>query len=354
MLRSFSPTSVHRWLILATVCGCADPLADTTSRVDAPRVLAIRTTPAEALPNQLVHLEALYADATGALAIAPIRQTFCTARKPLAELGPVSRECLDPESDELVLLGDGREVDGRLPREVCQLFGPNPPAAQPGEPNGRPVDPDATGGYYQPVLVFRTDDPTLDPTVSAVRVLCGLASAPTDAVTEFNTRYRRNENPTFDAVELLEGGVTVAVPEDGAGVPPRVMAGSSVSFTVRWPACPTTDVCGDGICSIDETRTSCVADCTTPVGCGGSERYLVYDSAVRELSVRREAMRVAWYATRGAWDVPRTGRASDDPERGSDNVFVAPSEAGEVVIYLVLRDDRGGTAFAAHRLDVVP
>lgn len=350
-MRALSFASV---VVTTFALGCADPLADATSRVDAPRVLAVRATPAEPLPNQMVRLEALFADASGALTVAPLAWTFCTTRKPLAELGPIARECLDPASSGQVALGSGLAVDGRVPRDVCQLFGPNPPPAMAGQPNGRPVDPDATGGYYQPTIAFRTDDPSIDATVAQLRVSCGLASAPTEAVTAFNQRYHRNENPRIDALVLDPEGAAIGVPEDGAANAPTVSAGQPLSLAVTWPSCPEVSVCGDGICGADETRTSCAADCTTPVGCRGAESYVAYDAASATLQVRREAIRVAWYSTAGELAEPRTGTASDDASTSSANTLTAPSVPGDFRVFVVLRDERGGADFRTYRFTVAP
>ncbi len=61
-------------------------------------------------------------------------------------------------------------------------------------------------------------------------------------------------------------------------------AGETVTLHATWAACPTTPICGDGICGIDETATSCPADCTNPLGCTGSEQYLVLDPTTMTLA----------------------------------------------------------------------
>lgn len=341
-------------LVALVAPACTPTLEDRTSIVDAPRVLAIRATPAEALPNQLVHLEALYADASGALTVAPLDWTYCLARKPLAELGPVARECLDATSADQLVLGSGRFVDGRVPRDVCQRFGPNPPPAMVGEPSGRPVDPDVTGGYYQPTVAFRTDDPSIDPSIAQLRVLCGLASAPASVVAEFNQRYHANANPNIASLSVVRSGTTIPVPEDGAGAPATLTVGETVELSLAWPSCPETGVCGDGICSSDETRTSCASDCTTPVGCGGGETYVVYDPSSLALSERREALRVAWFSSAGTLDESRTGKDGDDRTTSSENLFTAPATVGDLVLFVVLRDERGGADYRGYRFTVSP
>lgn len=335
---------------------CVPTLDDPTSRVTEPRILAIRAVPAEAAPNQNVQLTALYADASGTLSMGPLSWTYCTTRKPLAELGPVARACFDATSMGQVAIGTGLTVSGRLPRDACRLFGPNPPPAVQGEPNGRPVDPDPTGGYYQPTIAFRTDATDGDPTLAQVRIACSLANAPSDVTIEYGQRYRRNANPTISSLVLLQGGNSTPVPTDGAGAPPTIHVNESVRLEVAWPDCPTDGVCGDGICGDDESSTSCAGDCvgSNPPTCNGAETYVRFDSTSLALVRARESMHVTWYGNRGSFETARTGRAGDDLVNASDVGFTAPASAGDVVVWVVVRDERGGTEFSAHRITVVP
>ena len=43
---------------------------------------------------------------------------------------------------------------------------------------------------------------------------------------------------------------------------------------------------------------------------------------------QREAIRVAWYATAGSFEQASTGRGAQERVASSDNVWVAPEEAG--------------------------
>ena len=81
--------------------------------------------------------------------------------------------------------------------------------------------------------------------------------------------------------------------------------------------------------------------------CGGSERYVHFDPVTRALVERAEAMRVSWYATDGSFREVRTGRGRDELARESDNVFTAPARAGDVRVWIVLRDERGGVTWRA-------
>lgn len=337
---------------LPFLVACASSLDDPTPRVDVPRVLAISAEPAEPLPNTSTRLTALFADASGELSVAPLDWTYCIARKPLAELGPVSRTCFDKSVTEAhVAIGTGRSVAGRIPRESCRLFGPNPPPAMPGEPNQRPVDPDVTGGYYQPVIAFRTDG-ARDPTLAQVRVMCDVSNGTPQAIVEFGLRYRANVNPSIASLTHVEAGTTIA--EVGVGPATTVAPGTTATLELAWPSCPENGVCGDAICSDDETYETCPDDCTDPVGCDGAETYVLVDPIDGTLVRRREAISVTWYATAGTFDVARSGRAGDDTATSTTNQLTFPNQPGDVSAWAVIRDERGGTSFRGYRFTVAP
>jgi hypothetical protein len=84
----------------------------------------------------------------------------------------------------------------------------------------------------------------------------------------------------------------------------------------------------------------------------GAERYAAFDLGSQTVVVHHEAMDVAWYATGGSFDADGTGRTADDSEVTSDNVWTAPSASGLVHLWVVLRDDRGGTGWAEYALDI--
>ena len=85
-----------------------------------------------------------------------------------------------------------------------------------------------------------------------------------------------------------------------------------------------------------------------------AETFPVYDIRSVTLSPQREALRVSWFATSGAFDHDVSGRTADDPALTADNVWVAPSTAGPAHLWLVLRDSRGGVDFAEYELDIAP
>jgi hypothetical protein len=335
-------------LLLALACvGCVPDLDVDESVVDEPRVLAIQAVPAEAAPNQPVAYRALYVDRSGVRSDGDLTWYFCTAPKPLAELGPIHRSCLTGEDDALSEIGSGLESDGELPKQACALFGPNPPPPIEDQPPGRPVDPDQTGGYKLPVMLGVKAGAGQDILLYEQRIACGLAGVTPQMSIEFTQRYHRNENPTVEQLEVTRANGTRQVVAEGELL--EVSAGEELRLAARWAGCPASDQCGDGVCGPDETAVDCAADCTTPVGCTGAERYLWFDTQSRTLSVRRESMRAAWYTTAGTLAEERTGVDEEQPGRESVNRWTAP-RSGDSHLWVILRDARGGVGFRA--LDV--
>jgi hypothetical protein len=328
---------------------CKPNLDETVSIVSSPLILAVSGTPAEAAPKDSVSYTALVVDGSGRVDGARIDWAFCDARKPLAELGPVNTVCLNAAGTSFLPIGDGLAVQGTIPDSACNQFGPDVPMVQQGQTPGRPVDPDPTGGYYQPVRLLTVADGSELITLEGTRLSCGLAGASPDLLASYKARYRPNANPKIGALEVV-GGQHFQEDDHGASNP--VARGTKLTLRVTWADCPTVDKCGDGICGPDETATECAADCMNPVACTGAERYVFANIASQTIVVQREAMTVAWFATGGAFDNDRTGRDTTDLTASSDNGWKTPETAGVVHMWIVLRDDRGGVTWSEYALDV--
>jgi hypothetical protein len=313
-------------------------------------VFAVQAEPAEAAPREQVTLTALYARGDGEVDTSSLDWAFCLQRKSLAELGPVAPACLVQESADLTPLGAGEVVSGSVPEDACRLFGPDRPRPMGDEPVGRAVDPDPTGGFYQPLRLY-------DPTTSHYatfeeRVSCSLPGVTQGEFASWNRRYRRNQNPAVDALSVPASDATIAPAADDQAAY-SVKAGETLTLRASWPECGDGSACEDGICGFDETVMSCAADCKPSRGCGGAEHYLYYDLDQHSFVERREGMRVAWFATAGSFRDARTGREESDAGSSfSDNEWTAPSQSGEVRLWIVLRDDRGGVAWQSYRLVV--
>lgn len=311
----------------ASGASCQPRLDDRTSRVDGPRLVAVRSEPAEVTPGGAVRLEALVVDGRGA-AIAPsIAWAFCSERKPLAELGPVSPRCFDRQGPSLVDFAAGTAVDGIVPSDACRLFGPEVPPPAAGESGGRPVDPDATGGFYQPLRLIVPLGEIETTVLERTRISCGVAGTSVETLSDFRRRYRPNTNPAIDGVVVVRGSGALEAIVIGDGAPPHPIArGERLTVRVRWAQCPAAP-------------------------CAGREPYVVFDPAVPALVDRLETMTVSWLAAGGTFAADRTAPLGGDPD-ASENAWTASDSSGPVNLLVVLRDDRGGVGWASLRFDV--
>jgi hypothetical protein len=277
-------------LFVLLLAGCAPELEDHVALIESERILAVRATPAEVRPGETVTVDALFVDPNGTRADA-IAWSLCLDRKPLAEPGTIAESCLSS--------GTAVATTFVIPADACRQFGPERPEPKPGEPSGRPSDPDATGGYYQPIRVNAGSSVAF----AEIRIRCGLAGATQEQTAEFAARSKPNENPRIAA---FDAPITVA-------------RGQSIPIRVAWES---------------------------------TETYPYFDPVARMIVDRREAMRVSWYANAGTLASERTARATDDRALDSVNTWTAPNEARDVVLWVVVRDDRGGVDYRSVRLSV--
>jgi hypothetical protein len=337
--------------LLPLLLACSPEFDNRASTVDAPRVLGVRATPAEAPPGASVSYRILVVDQQGTVGDPEVDWSYCTKSKPLNELNDVASECFG-EGDFIVPIGSGSTVDAKLPKSGCAQFGPDIPKTAPGQPPGRPTDPDSSGGFYQPVILSVQADEESISALAETRLTCGLANGAGD-IDAYRKATKTNENPKIAAVTAVSLGNTVL--SDGAvDGPLSVPVGSLVIFSTSWPTCPTEPVCGDGMCTSGETPAECAEDCLmAPVGCTGAESYGYVDPTTGELAPRHEAMRIAWFATQGSFADDHTGRPEDDfALTSSENSWQAPSTPGLVFMWVVLRDSRGGSHWQSFQLQV--
>lgn len=308
------------WSVFGLAVACEPSLDDRAFAIDSSRVLAIRATPAEAPPGGTITLTSLYVDDRGPIA-GPFDWAFCEARNPLANLGPVNPVCLQRTSPSFLELGAAPSVTVGLPMDACREFGPDVPAAAAGQPPGRPVDPDATGGYYQPVRLVAGEQVA----IGLLRIGCGAVGATPDQLSDLAAHDHPNTNPAIDAISDPKLG---ALAPEGQGTN-LVSPSQALSLRASWAAC-------------DPSAPSCT----------GSEGYAVLDPESHAVVHLREQMRVSWFSTGGTFDDDRTGRDATDPTAYSENGWVAPATAGEVHLWVVLRDDRGGVGWRSFVVDV--
>ena len=300
---------------------CKPNLDETTSRVSSARFLAVRAEPAEGAPLGQVTFTALYVDESGERADASIDWAFCDDRKPLAELGPVSPRCLQRSADFFEPIGVGTTVAGALPQQACRQFGPDVPETTGNDSAGRPVDPDSTGGYYQPMRLVTASTAGDVLGLGLARITCGVPGASSDQLADLKQRNHPNTNTALDDVAVV-GGVSLDKTS-------TVSAGQRITLSATWAAC------ADGA-----------------PACTGAEHYANYDTATQTVNARTEAIRVSWFATDGTFDDDRTGVEEGVAASFSNNAWTAPSAPGTVHMWIVIRDDRGGVGWKSYSLDV--
>lgn len=289
-------------LLALMALGCQPNLGEPLSRIAETRILAVRADPPEAKPGAVVRYQALVGRAEGSIADPAIAWSFCASPKPLTENDAVSTACLGEGVRPIG--GPGGAIEAKLPLDACALFGPDPP------PGGfRPRDPDATGGFYQPVRA-RLGSLTA---FALTRVTCNLPDAPIDVAIALEKRYRANENPKLAQLSASIDGAEIALD--------RVPAGARVLLKTGWSE-------------------------------GDAETYAMFDPGPAAIVARREALRVSWFVTAGEITDEVTGRGEDDHGLTTTTVWQAPATAGAVHVWLVLRDSRGGVDFAAHAIEV--
>jgi hypothetical protein len=355
------------WLL---VVACEPSLNETTYAVTSPRVLAVRSvsqvvadsgavgdggvpTIAEAVPGGAanaggeVTLSALYVGPVGPdggiAAGGPFDWAFCIARNPLANLGPVSPLCAQRSGPPTVFqeVGASSAVTAAVPTNACNNFGPDVPmvVVTPdagdggGQSPGRPVDPDSTGGYYQPVRLAAGDQIAQ----AFVRINCGNPPGATPeqlgALSTFATVA--NTNPEIESVVInLPDGGMVALTEEAPGKTNPVSVSQQLALSANWEACP--------------------ADASV---CTGSQTYALLDPLTFEVVHPQEQMRASWFSTAGAFANDTTApdgavAVGQSTPTYADNSWTAPATPQKVYMWVVLRDNRGGVGWASYVFDV--
>lgn len=301
--------------LLPSVVACVPDVGPPPSRLLAPRVVAVTADPPEVAPGESVRLRLWVAKpdgpATGA-ELADARWHFCTAPTPPSEDNGVSARCLSDPAALLPIADSGAEVVAEVPAEACAWFGPQAPPAGIDDPPARPRDADATGGYYQPLRIVTAA--VARPTVAAVRIDCGLATAPPEIASDFRRRYRRNRPPPPPQIVITDA----AQPLDGAALP----AGLSLPLSVRVPT-------------------------------SAAEDYLRFDPASQTLALTPETLRVSWFATAGT--LAHSVTPLDDlvvGDSAANNLLDLPAQPGPLFLWAVLRDSRGAASVLSKTLRV--
>lgn len=271
--------TAHIVLITGWLSACAREDATNEARVSGPRILAVLADPAEAAPGEQVHYRALLVAADGPHTGTRVRWSLCQTPRAQRENGSVSAACAD--RDEQPLETHELELDAIIPRDACARFGSETALGQ------RPLDPDHTGGYYQPLRLSVDDLPS---TIVRQRITCPLSNAPIDVAQRFNQRYTPNQAPAIAALRIFLGDEELSA--DALPAHAKVRLELTLAQEAR-------------------------------------EIYPLYDALHGRLGTAREQLDVRWYTTSG--------------ELSSDNELSTPG-AGAFWLWLVVRDDRGGVS----------
>lgn len=294
---------MKRALFTLLLVACRPDLGDRDSHIAGLRILAVRGEPPEAPLGTTSVYTVLAATPTGPVAMPLASWAFCATPKLLTENGAVSAEC---RGSGVRAIAGGASVSAAMPIDACSLFGPDVTSA-----DLRPRDPDVTGGFYQPVRVIVLAGAAQAEAFGLQRIKCNLANASAAVVTDFTKRYIPNTNPALVDVTAIVDGAPVALD--------ALPANGAVTFRATW------------------TATS-------------AESYVVYDLGSQSIVDRRESLRISWFSAEGTFENDRTGRDETETETFSDNPWTAPGSAASTALFVVLRDSRGGVAWATYTL----
>lgn len=272
---------MKRVLLLLLAVACAPDFGSPEYLVDRPRVLAIQSVPPEGLPGSRANYRVLAAGPAGPLDTASATWALCTSPLSLTDTGTVASACLG----DLAQAAQGAAPALSTSSNACGVFGPIPSSI-----TRRPRNPDATGGFFQPVRM-QLDGLTA---FAQQRLQCPLTLATLAVSVDFQRRYKANQNPV---IESFTGPASVA-------------PGASVQLTVSWAQ-------------------------------SSVEVYPLFDPSHQQLDDTAEVLDVSWYATGGSLAQDRTAAAG----LSSSNTWTVPA-SGTVFLWAVLHDSRGGLDFA--------
>ncbi len=297
--------SILALLAVATVCGgCRPTLDDRPWLVTKLQIVGWKADPPEVTPGSAVNLQIVALDPAGAPDTAATSWTLCHAPKPPGENRVVSPACLAPTAPDAV----GDPVQVTIPTDACRVFGPDVPQPAPGAPPTRPRDPDATGGYYQPLTVNLGTSLA----VGLERVTCDLPDASLATSRVFQAAYQPNQNPMITGLSFTLDGA----PIDPTAIPP----GARITIEATWPA-------------------------------GTAEVFPVFDRGSAAIVETEETLLATWYVTGGELERASTAIVSGTVLSTATD-WTAPVAPTNVELALILSDSRGGSDVA--RADLAP
>jgi hypothetical protein len=303
------------------IAGCG-PTFDPASLLTGLRVLAIKAEPPEVAPGETSLLTPLIVDSRGMDAGTP-RATWSLCLQAPLPGAAVGDECLSTDlgaSNVVTKLGEG---------PTMQVTMPNVTQAQLGVP-------DSTGGVYLPVIMRVTDGVETVTTVYRLRYTAKIS-------TPFFTGPIQppNHNPKIDDILVSYGddGGIAHLDEIKIHQKDRIAMRASLSAdsAEMYPRIEGTLQLPDGGISLD----------------GGIK---FFDGGIDigpiHLVEVTETLRVSWFTNIGRFVPDVTGASGKlDAELRLDKYLPPdPYAPADIDIYIVVRDDRGGTDFTTRKL----
>jgi len=277
------------------------------SRVRSTQILAIRAEPPESTPGEgRVQFTALVAVPDGTTA-APLTWTFCAQPRAPADPTETSARCLLDGPHQIPFGAQGTAVVATLPADACGTVGPEAPTIGPTGASRRAPDPDATGGYYLPVRATLDAAGLHEVAFARLRIRCARPDVSTELAREFAARSAPNHNPIIAA---LAPGIS------SASRPGHV-----------------------------ELTITLTAD--------SAERYVRIDAFGAQIVDDVEHLSVSWFTTAGSFTHARTSLAGGTTS-SSNELSIAADAPGTALVWVVVRDGRGGVAYQELAMPVAP
>jgi hypothetical protein len=295
-------------VVIALGAGCRPALDDRPWLITRPQIVGWKAEPPEAAPGGTVALQVVAVGPDGPLDTGGTTWRLCRTARPLDESRAVAVACLDPAPADA--LGD--PVQMVIPSDACRLFGPDPAQPAAGAPPSRPVDADATGGYYQPVTLALAGALA----VGRERVACGLPGASLAAARAFEAAYQPNRNPVIASLAFSVNGAAI----DRSASPIALPATTTVDVEITWAA-------------------------------GSAETFALFDPGTSQVLSAAETLTVSWYVTGG--ELAGGAAAIADPgQLTSATAWTTPAGPATLEMVTLLRDSRGGSDAARTVLSV--
>jgi hypothetical protein len=282
-----SKTCLSMLAVLACACVASERGSDST--VDHARIIAVIATPPESVPSASVHYRAVIAAPDGTPA-PTLSWSYCRTPRSAGDNTAASPACATTE--ERALMSTQLAIDAPVPSDACTIFGSETPS---GHTSARA---DATGGYYQPLRVALAGG---EAAVVRQRIACALPNAPLSAARDYAQHYVPNTAPSIQGMRVLADGGEL----DLGRLPQREVLTIELALSVD-----------------------------------ARQKYLFYDPQTGGLTIKEEQLSATWFTTDGVFDDAIT-QVSETTAR---NQLRRAGMGAVAELWIVVRDDRGGTA----------